>query len=290
MIIHEIICGKILVSLRGLLAHKLSDQGLSQHKISRLLNVSQPMINKLLKRPVEEYLGELEKLGIERGIVEYYVEILCSIAFAQSLEKFVFTSYQVVNTLALKALCSQQDFSNICQGGVFVDPDIEYYKTVLSRLLSIKGLHKLIPEVGSNLVYTPKAPSSIMDVIGLTGRIVKTLSGVTATGEPMYGGSQHLSRILLLVMLHNPVKKYGFNTRYEEAYLSSFNRLGLRTVITGPHENQEEFWRRIGEVSRLKPDIIVDLGGRGLEPVVYVFTSSYEELERILVNLVEACP
>ncbi|ADV65055.1 thiamine-phosphate synthase family protein [Desulfurococcus mucosus] len=291
MIIHDAICEKILVSLRGVLAHRLSRQGLSQHRISSLLHVSQPMVNKLLKKPMEEYLRQLHEVGLEREVVEYYVEILCSLAFRAPRDRFELASYQVVNTLALKAVCSKyKEIFTSCSEGLPVDPDVEYYRVALLRITSIEGLHRVIPEVGSNLVYAPRPPASVYEIIGLTGRITRTLNGVAVTGEPMYGGSRHLSRLLLTVSTLNPAKRVGFNTRYEEVYVEALRDLGLKLAVSGPHEDVEGFWKRVEMAAREKPDAIADLGGKGLEPVVYIFTTDFNELERILVSLVKRNP
>jgi len=288
MIIHDTICEEILVPLRGILAHKLSERGLSQHKISSILHVSQPMVFKLLRKGIGEYISELERAGLERGIIEHYSNVLCDLALNSPHDKFILVSYQVINMLALRVLCSKSGFTQVCVAGLPVDPDIEHYKAALSRLISLRGLHKLIPEVGSNLVYAPKPPSSITGIIGLTGRITRTLNGVTVSGEPMYGGSRHLSQILLLASSINPGKRVGFNIKYDPRYVKALEKLGLKLATTGPHEDQDSFWNAVERASKEKPDVIVDLGGRGLEPVIYIFTSSFDELEHVLAYIVES--
>lgn len=288
MIIDEAAC-RIAVVLRGILAHKLNEYGLSQYKISQVLNVSQPMVNKLLRKPLEEYYAELERMGVSKEVVEHYVDVLHSLALRAPRDRFEMVSYQVINTLALQVACiKHSDVFTSCLSQLNhpVDPSLEYYRIALARITSIKGLRELIPEVGSNLVYAPRPPAGISEVIGLTGRIVKTLEGVVALGEPMYGGSRHLSRILCLVSRFNPDKKVGFIVSYKPSRVEKLREIGLKLVLTGPHRDHQDFWASIERVVEARPDVIVDLGGEGLEPVVYVFTESFDKLENILLGII----
>jgi Uncharacterized conserved protein len=151
-----------------------------------------------LKKPVDEYYEELERLGLSRELIDHYVNILLDTCSNSNYERFILVSYTIINQMALRALCNTRNYlSRICFSGEFRDPEVEYYKSILFKILGIRGLEKIIPEVGSNLVYAPEKPTTISDIIGLTGRIVKVHGGVTYYGEPVYGGSKHVAKVLL---------------------------------------------------------------------------------------------
>jgi predicted fused transcriptional regulator/phosphomethylpyrimidine kinase/predicted transcriptional regulator len=278
----EVAYSKILPALRGILSHKLAERGLSQRKIAHYLGVTQPLISKLLKKPLESYYAELEKAGVSRDLVEGYAEVLVDLATSGEYARFVATSYSVVNQLAARALCSRADLKSLCYSGLLVDPDVEFYKSVLFRVLGISGLAKVIPEVGSNLAYAPKPPASTSDIVGLTGGIARVAGGVTFYGEPMFGGSRHVARVLLVASKYNPKLRFCMNVKCSGFLERALVESGVRVESSGPHLSPEDFWTGIEEAARNKPNIICDYGGLGLEPVAYVFAISPDELVSLL--------
>ncbi|MEM0246380.1 MAG: thiamine-phosphate synthase family protein [Desulfurococcaceae archaeon] len=287
MLIHELVSSKILPAMRGILAHKLSSAGISQRKIANYLEVTQPMISKILRKPLEEYYAGLAKLGLSRDFIEHYVNILVEIAISEDYERFISTTFTVVNQLALRAICgTRKDLIQLCITGVFRDPEIEYYKGLLFTVLTIRGLEKLIPEVGSNLAYAPRTPKSVSDIIGLTGRIIKIAGGVTFYGEPAYGGSRHVARVLLMATKSNPKLKFCFNVKCAKRVKNTLAEMGMHVVDTGPHLREDDFWVSIEKALLEKPQVVCDFGGLGLEPVAYIFAESFHQLESYLKNIV----
>lgn len=273
--------------MRGILAHKLNSAGISQRKIASYLEVTQPMISKILRKPLDEYYTTLIKLGLSRDLIEHYVNILVEIATSEDYERFVSTTFTIVNQLALRAICgTRRDLIQLCVTGVFRDPELEYYKGLLFTILTIRGLEKLIPEVGSNLAYAPRTPGSVSDIIGLTGRIIRVAGGVTFYGEPTYGGSRHVARVLLIATRSNPQLKFCFNVKCTKQVKNILAEMNLHVANTGPHLREDDFWISIERALSEKPQIICDFGGLGLEPVAYIFTENFHQLESYLKILV----
>ena len=283
MKIHELISTKILPILRGIIAHRLNSLNISQRKIAYYLEITQPMVSKILKKPIEEYYSDLGKLGLERDFVDYYINILLETILNNNYEKYLSVSFSIINQLALKTLCySRRDLFTTCISGFYIDPNIEYYKNILFKILGIRGLEKIIPEVGSNLVYAPLPSNSISDMIGLTGRIVKVQYGVVFYGEPMYGGSRHVSKVLLEAIKYNPKLRFCINLKCNKEIKNILIDNSLRTVENGPHIREEDFWSSLSNVLKEKPNVLCDYGGLGLEPVSYVFANDHHELELII--------
>lgn len=269
--------------IKGLLAWELYNRGLSQHKISGFLSVTQPMVNRFLKTSRDVYIEKLSKLGLEKDVVQRYVEMLTNVALLNDLARFDYLSYLVVHKLTLLSACgSREDYSSICRGDLFYDPDVHYYKIMVNKIASIPGLWRLIPEVGSNIAYAPRRPQSEMDIIAQPGRIVKSGTTVIPVGEPSYGASKHLARVLLIVSSQRGDVRVAMALANRDFVGEGVKKLGLRCVTIGPHNSEEEFWKSIEKASLAKPDAIIDLGGRGLEPIIYIFATGLDELEETL--------
>ncbi|MEZ0394410.1 MAG: thiamine-phosphate synthase family protein [Desulfurococcaceae archaeon] len=282
MIVHEIASKKVLPLLRAILAHDLIRAGLSQHRVSKILGVTQPLINRYLKKKREHYLAEFERLGVAREEVENCVALLKAFALKNDFPRFVVISMYVVNRLSTRIACaSYESLADVCSRGSLADPDIEAYRSFVTRLVGRLRDARLVPEVGANIVYAPREPGGPEDVIALTGRIVKAEGGILALGEPMYGASRHLSRVLLEMP-----KELGYRVAiviaFLEEVLENLRRAGYRVVETGPHESEEDFWSSISAAAREAPEVIADRGGRGLEPVIYIFARDFEGLEKAL--------
>lgn len=273
--------------MRGIIAHRLISRGVSQRKIAYYLEVTQPMVSKLLKKNARDYYVDLEKLGIPRETIDHYVDIIISILSTNDYERYISTSYIIINQLALRAICSSRtNLLQYCITGFLRDPEIEYYKGILYKVIGIRGLEKIIPEVGSNLAYAPRKPSNLSEIIGLTGRIVRTSSGVTYYGDPVYGGSKHVARILLIASNYNPHLKFCFNIRYSKQVRDVFQHIGSQVVYTGPHLKEEDFWISVETALSQRPRVVCDHGGLGLEPITYILTENPQELEDYIRELV----
>jgi predicted fused transcriptional regulator/phosphomethylpyrimidine kinase/predicted transcriptional regulator len=286
VIIHELASKKIIPLIKGLLVHKLYSMGLGQRRIAELLGITQPQVHKYLKRGIDYYYEEITRRGLDAENIQYYISLLASLASRGDTEKFIVILNGLVHDLAMKLACREGYLpESICINGRLSDPSIEYYREWLRRITSIEKLYRIIPEVGSNIVYAPYKPRDHADIIGLTGRIIRVSDSIRIVGEPMYGGSRHLARVLLIIAEHDPGRRVAMNISYNRV----IEELGgvLRIAYTGPHNSIEEFWDSIERVARDKPYIIVDRGGYGLEPNTYVVVEDFEKLYSILSRILE---
>ncbi len=283
MIIHDIASKKILPHLRGLLIHELHRRNISQHRISKLLGVSQPLVNKYLSKPYNGYKEKLVAMGFSEDEILYVVNNLASYLEKGDVLRFVIVSNYYVNELATRYACRHLYWlREFCVKGSLVDPFIDEYKDFVNRLLSKPVLYKLIPEVGTNIAYAPREAVDLGEVIALTGRIVRLDGEVAYAGEPMYGASRHLARILVLAQKYNKGKRVVMNIANLPWVSEVSARMGLKIVETGPHDSQDSFWRAIQEAVAQRPDVIVDQGGKGLEPNIYLLARDFVELENVL--------
>ncbi|MEB3806667.1 MAG: hypothetical protein GSR73_04040 [Desulfurococcales archaeon] len=251
----EYVARRILPLLRGAVASCLYARGVSQHRISRLLGVSQPMVHKYLRHGLDYYLDMLAGEGIARGTLKLHLDILCSRVAKGDSGEIALTA----NTLALQ--------SNYCRGNRLCGatlktgepPEIRLYYEVLERLLELP-IRDSIPEVGSNLAYAPRGSESIEDVVGLDGRIVKAATGVIVAGSPIKGGSKHTGRVAL---------KYS---RY-------WGSDAWATVL--------RYTPRAAKTAEARGDVAFEVElGEGVEPVIYIVSRDPLTLIEVVRDLV----
>jgi len=79
---------------------------------------------------------------------------------------------------------------NIANGMRELSDSINHFK-------QIKKFYKIIPVCQTNFVFAKKNPKSVMDVLGVSGRLVKSGKEVVTAGEIVYGGSQHVGTAVI---------------------------------------------------------------------------------------------
>lgn len=156
-------------------------------------------------------------------------------------------------------------------------------------LISCDEFGKLVPEVGCNIAMAIPEASGIMDVAGVSGRIVRVKGRPHIAGNVEFGGSDHVARMILAAMGYDPSLKAAVNLRYSEKILrickelkysiASFDRAdepshvstmdwGVTSAITAFSSN---------DLKKI-PDIIYDKGSVGKEPMIRLFGKTAEEV------------
>jgi hydroxymethylpyrimidine kinase/phosphomethylpyrimidine kinase len=150
---------------------------------------------------------------------------------------------------------------------------------------------ELIPEVGSNLVMALPGARKTSEVVGLSGRIVKSGGQAHLTGFPKLGGSEHVANIVLAAMRYNPKIRAGLNIQFSPEILrackklsltvSTFDRsmepIGAKTMIWGT----DQAIKKIGKV----PQVIFDKGAPGKEAMVRLLGTSPMEVAGLALRL-----
>ena len=298
MLPHDLVSELVIPELRGLLAHKLSERGFGQLRISKLLGISQPMISKYMSVSHTEYLKRLEGLGLDVDEVSRVVEILVEKLASNNQREYLELVSSFLNSILRRGLLCEahKRVSSTVPANCDIcfklfeevrDPYVEEVKAAYEILCLHPKATEIIPEVGMNIVSAPPNAKSFRDVAGFSGRIVKSDNRVIAAGEPIKGGSRHTANVLLKVMSKFPRVRSAIAIKYDEGCINKLSSANLKVVRTGPHKSIDEFFTTLEKVvSRLseEPDVIADAGGLGIEPVLYVFsTSAIKALEKALI-------
>ncbi|MDW8011316.1 MAG: thiamine-phosphate synthase family protein, partial [Sulfolobales archaeon] len=115
------------------------------------------------------------------------------------------------------------------------------------------------------------------DVVGFSGRIIRAHNRAIAAGEPTRGGSRHTASVLLKVMRRFPSVRSAVVIRYSGECVDALHSAGMSLVKVGPHSSEGEFFAELGKVVEVldrEPDAVVDIGGLGIEPVIYVLAAN----------------
>lgn len=158
---------------------------------------------------------------------------------------------------------------------------------------NIKNIYKHIPECQTNFVYSKENPKSINDILGISGRIVKTGKEVTVAGNIRYGGSKHVATALFTINRKYPQIRSAINLKYQNSTISKIKKSKL--LISRYDRTQEPKnvksggssieWGIKHAIKSLKnaPDIIFHNGDFGKEPMILIFGKNPNDtIEKIL--------
>ena len=148
-----------------------------------------------------------------------------------------------------------------------------------------------IPEVQMNIGYALEGAQGIEDVAAFPGRIGRHEGKVHFKGEPQFGASKHVARLILNFMHYFPSVRSCANMRYDKASIKKAQEKGL--IVFSLHgkkktsSNNERagnnfdflMEKTLKEVDN-PPDIIYDEGDIGKEPMIRLFARSPHELLR----------
>jgi len=295
----ELIARHVMPYIRGLIAIELSTRGLSQPRVASLLGVSQPMVAKYLKLGRDYMLSKLSQAGLGRDEALTVAKAVASRLLEDRVEALTTLAVLELSLLSRGVLCNlyvrKTGIPEACrvlrvhlEPG---DPTVAEVERAYIELSSIRGIEELVPEVGANIVAMKPGASSPMDVVGFPGRIVKVDRGVVAVGRPVYGGSRFMARLLL-----EASRRWGgdvramVSLRWSERLLGALRGAGLEVCEVGPFTSSERYWDELPHYlknCRETARVISDLGGPGLEPIIYILGSSAIEVVGIVRSIAQ---
>ena len=144
----------------------------------------------------------------------------------------------------------------------------------------IRNVYKIIPECQTNFVYSKRNPKTVRDVLGVSGRLVKSGKEVVTAGEITYGGSHHVATAVIQVNKKFPNVRSGLNIKFNTKIISKARSYGL-TVLTydrskEPKKSKQQEgssikWGINHALKSKSPDLIYHKGDMGKEPMILIF-------------------
>ena len=162
---------------------------------------------------------------------------------------------------------------------------------------NIKNVYKLIPECQTNFVFSKPSPRSLGDVLGVSGRIVKTGETVTVAGSLKYGGSKHVASTILEMNKKFPNIRSALNVKYDarrirKGIAKRFSVLSYDRIVeplkTKTKEGYTISWGIRNAIKNAKrpPDLIFHKGDVGKEPMILLFGKEPKDILTKLAKLV----
>lgn len=289
--------------MRQLVAKVLSSQGHSQSQISGMLGTTQASVSLYLSSKAEKAYSALATLALGRDDVDRYAALLAEDVKRSSVEA-VSTLGSIWRSLLGRGLVCEAHrrlHPSLAQCDVCIkeygesDGDrsgaIAQVKDAVSVLESSKAFVAVMPEVSVNIAYAPEDSRTPDDVVAVPGRIVKVKRAAKAMLPPEFGASRHMAKVLLLVKARRQDVRATVNLRYDGKVKAVLRKLGLRTLDiggyrqSGPGDGAVEALKRRLSGARGDFDAVIDSGGMGVEPNVYLFGASPASVADLAVKV-----
>jgi hydroxymethylpyrimidine/phosphomethylpyrimidine kinase len=169
---------------------------------------------------------------------------------------------------------------NISNGMMELSDSINHFK-------QIKNIYKVIPECQTNFVFAKKNPKNVTDVLGISGRLVKSGNEVVTAGEIVYGGSQHVGTAVIQVNKKFPEIRSGLNIKYDPKIIARAKKSKF-TVLSYDRskepkkskqkENSSISWGISNSINAKSPDVIYHKGDIGKEAMILIFGKNPNEV------------
>ena len=294
-----------LPGMRHLVALRLRGRGLSQNRISSLLGVTQASVSLYLSADPKKSYSQLSKLSVSREDADRDASLL-----AGALERGPVDGVRVLSAiwsglLGSGSACAEHrrlypslagcEFCLQAYGGMrgAVAEAISEVAEAVSLLESSPEFVNLMPEVSVNLACAAGDATTPGEIVAIPGRIVKVKDRAKAMLPPEAGASAHMSRILLLARSRIPRQRACINLRYDARLGALLARSGIRTLMLGRHPSRpaedatvEALERKLRADPRTF-DAVIDEGGSGIEPNVYLFGTGAREVAKTAIRLAE---
>jgi hydroxymethylpyrimidine/phosphomethylpyrimidine kinase len=139
----------------------------------------------------------------------------------------------------------------------------------------VKFMHpRLIPEVGTNIVYSLARGREVYDVAGVEGRIVRVKGKVHPVGSVEFGASDHMARTVLTAMKYDPSIRSAANIRFSEETLEILKDMMLEICefdrAREPPGLQTMDWGVASCCKESVPEVIFDRGAQGKEAMIRI--------------------
>ena len=152
----------------------------------------------------------------------------------------------------------------------------------ISSFIEIENISKEIPECQTNFVFSKKSPKSISDILGISGRLVKSGNIVIKAGTLEYGGSKHVATAVLEVNKKFKNIRSGINLKFSNDRILKLEKNGLVVKSYDRLKEPKKIKHREGSSiqwgitkvlskSKIPPDVIYHKGDMGKEPMILIF-------------------
>ena len=291
-----------LPATRQLVARELRSQGFSQSAISNLLGITQASVSLYLSSSPERSYSSFSSFSVGKAEALRY-----SARLAEAVKRNATDGVNTLNSIwtgllgsgsvcgAHRSMYPSLADCDVCikEYGHRKDGRSEAISEVadaVKLLEASKTFVSVMPEVSVNIACAAGPAATPADVIAIPGRIVRVKGRARAMLPPEAGASLHMSRVLLLVRRRKPELRACINLRFDEKMAKTLRKLGLKSLTIGGYSfpGADDSTSEALEVRLKEPargfDVIVDSGGSGIEPNVYLFAKGAREVAELALK------
>ena len=253
--------GALFKELRGRTCRILSDEGWTQSSLGKALGVSQVMAGNYLHTLPNRYSEPMESNLQEASTT------LAEILKSQEVSKWSLNI--VVNDQLININFPLQD-------------DKEH---ILSKLTAVRkrlesALPILCPQVRVNIAIASNNAVNKSDIAAFPGRLTPIGDKARPLSSPKFGGSSHLSDLLLDLRKIDSKVSTIINLRWDPMISEVLQKLELKFVKLKRKDEDLLINKAI-----LESNAMIDEGGYGFEPSLYVFSSEPDIVCQIVENI-----
>ena len=253
--------GNLLKELRGRTCRLLSNEGWTQSNLGKALGVSQVMAGNYLHTLPTRYSEP-----IESNLQE------ASLSLAEILKS------EDVSKWSLNITANDQTFSINFPSQDNKERILNQISDMRRRLESIIPL--LSPQVRVNIAIASNDATSSSDIAAFPGRLTPIGDKARPLSSPKFGGSSHLSDLLLELRNFDSSIQTIINLRWDPIVYEALKKLNIK-YIKLVREGDDLL---ITEKA-VKSKAMIDEGGHGFEPSLYIFSSDSESVCQIVEDL-----
>jgi predicted fused transcriptional regulator/phosphomethylpyrimidine kinase/predicted transcriptional regulator len=287
--VEEVVVESVLPTFRAMLADALRKRGLTQREVAAALGVSQSAVSKYVHDEVTRNPDVAEHPRV-RELVDEIADGLATgeMSRAQALVEAEVLIRELEDDGLVARLHEAEMPAFADYEGRIRDPEspVRTAEQVLASvrrgvrvLENVRGFAGAIPAVGSNLCECLPDARTIEDVAGVPGRIVDVKGWATVPGDPEFGASEHVARVLLAARAAGPEARGCINVAYDPELVARLEDAGATTAEFDAEADLEDAVRgAVGD----HPDtrVLYQAGGFGIEPIVYVLGADAEAVAR----------
>ncbi|NNM02923.1 MAG: bifunctional hydroxymethylpyrimidine kinase/phosphomethylpyrimidine kinase [Nitrosopumilus sp.] len=290
------ILSKIKITSKKLIprvAKKIQKMGAKNVVITGVQTSDKKILDFVLEKNKEYYISgeKINKINHGSGC-NYSAAIIFALAKNKKIEE----------SLRFAQQFTQNSIKNAKKvgGGIAIteiqDPIHRDLSKAIEKFIQIKNIYKSIPECQINYVYSKQKPKSIKDILGISGRIVKSGNSAIVAGELSYGGSKHVATALLIMNKKYPKICSAINIKYQDSTISKIKKSKL---IVSSYDRREEpkdvkikgstiEWgikKAVKNTTRV-PDVIYHKGDFGKEPMIIVFGETPDMILKKITKII----
>jgi XRE family transcriptional regulator, thiamine biosynthesis regulator len=293
---------EFLPAVRLLVAKSLEAQGYPQSKIAAMLGVTQPSVSLYLRAERRRAYSALAAFGVSHDDADNYTALLAEDVRRSPVEAVSTLNAYWTGLLGSGSVCARhrEMYPQLAECDVCLKEyarekpgKSEVLAEVAEAVRSLESsatFAKVMPEVSVNIACAPESAASAAEVAAIPGRIVKVGGRAKASFPPEFGASHHLSRVLLLVRRVMPRVRACMNLRYDAKVGRILRKLSLRVIWIGEYGLQTRDPTIGALVAKLSAehdefDAVVDKGGNGVEPNLYLFAEGAREAASLALKI-----